>query len=71
MGQGGRRTLCKSGEGVVRNGKKLEVLRVIQAPWVFHNLPCWLWVSGGRGVLSIISVTKGHLKAHALGFPQK
>lgn len=36
MGQGGRRTLCKSGEGVVRNGKKLEVLRVIQAPWVIH-----------------------------------
>ena len=31
----------------------------------------WLRVSGGREVLSIISVTKGDLKAHAPGFPQK
>lgn len=56
---------------MVRNGKKLEVLRVIQAPMGDSHRRSWLQVSGRREVLSVISVTKGDLKAHAPGFPQK
>lgn len=56
MGQRGRRTHCKGREGVVRNSKKLEVLRGTMGD---AHRGCWLQVSAGVEVLSVISATKG------------
>lgn len=56
MGQRGRRTHCKGREGVVRNSKKLEVLRGTMGD---AHRGCWLQVSAGGEVLSVISATKG------------